>query len=178
MIASLFHYGAMTDQDVFQAAAALRAYSVGVMTFMLIKVLAPGYFARQDTKTPVKIAIICMITNMALNLIFIWPLAHVGLALATSVSALLNAGLLWWGLRKAGVFQAQPGWLKFSLRLLAACTAMALVLLWLAPPTQDWLVWGWQRKVWEMTLLVGAGMGAYLLVLVVGGLRLRELRHS
>ena len=178
MIASLFHYGAMADEDVVQAAAALRAYSVGVMTFMLIKVLAPGYFARQDTKTPVKIAIICMITNMGLNLIFIWPLAHVGLALATSLSALLNAGLLWWGLRKAGVFQAQPGWLAFAARLLAACVAMALVLLWLVPPTQDWLVWGWQQKAGEMTLLVAAGMGVYLLVLLVGGLRLRDLRND
>ena len=178
MIASLFHYGAMADEDVVQAAAALRAYSVGVMTFMLIKVLAPGYFARQDTKTPVKIAIICMITNMGLNLIFIWPLAHVGLALATSLSALLNAGLLWWGLRKVGVFQAQPGWLAFAARLLAACVAMALVLLWLVPPTQDWLVWGWQQKAGEMTLLVAAGMGVYLLVLLVGGLRLRDLRND
>ncbi|MBA6418169.1 murein biosynthesis integral membrane protein MurJ [Pseudomonas sp. 5Ae-yellow] len=178
MIASLFHYGAMANEDVVQAAAALRAYSVGVMTFMLIKVLAPGYFARQDTKTPVKIAIICMITNMGLNLIFIWPLAHVGLALATSLSALLNAGLLWWGLRKAGVFQAQPGWLAFAARLLAACVAMALVLLWLVPPTQDWLVWGWQQKAGEMALLVAAGMGVYLLVLLVGGLRLRDLRND
>ncbi|HCP05134.1 MAG TPA: murein biosynthesis integral membrane protein MurJ, partial [Pseudomonas sp.] len=74
LIATLFHYGAMTGDDVSQSAAALRAYSVGVMTFMLIKVLAPGYFARQDTKTPVRIAIICMVSNMGLNLLLIWPL--------------------------------------------------------------------------------------------------------
>ena len=89
LIATLFHYGAMTERDVVQAAAALRAYALGVMTFMLIKVLAPGFFARQDMKTPVKIAVACMVFNMIFNLILIWPLAHVGLALATSLSAAL-----------------------------------------------------------------------------------------
>src|SRR5690606_7844380 len=115
------------------SANALRAYAVGVMTFMLIKVLAPGYFARQDMKTPVRIAVICMVANMGLNLILVWPLAHVGLALATSLSALLNAGMLWWGLRKIGVYQAQPDWPMFTLRLIIACAALAGVVMWLGP---------------------------------------------
>lgn len=178
LIAALFHYGAMTERDVFQAAAALRAYAVGVLTFMLIKVLAPGFFARQDMKTPVKIAMICMGANMAFNLILIWPLAHVGLALATSMSALLNAGLLWWGLRKAGIYQAQPGWPMFVLRLVLACAAMAGIVLWLAPGVQDWFVWGWQRKAVEMTILVVAGIAAYLVTLILAGLRIRHLRHG
>ena len=99
-----------------------------------------------------------------------------GLALATSLSALLNAGLLWWGLRRDGVYHAQPGWLRFALRLLVATLAMAALLVWLVPPTADWLVWGWQRKAWEMTLLVTGGMLIYLVVLFALGLRLRELR--
>ena len=177
LIATLFHYGAMTDRDVLQAAAALRAYALGVMTFMLIKVLAPGYFARQDTKTPVKIAVVCMVVNMGLNLILIWPLAHVGLALATSLAALLNAGLLWWGLRKIGVYQAQPGWGLFWLRLLLACAVLCAVLLWLASDVDSWLAWGWQQRVWQMSLLVGAGILAYLASLLACGLRLKDIRR-
>ena len=83
LIATLFHYGEVTDRDVTMAAQSLRAYSAGLLAFMLIKVLAPGYFARQDTKTPVKIGIIAMVANMAFNLALIFPLAHAGLALAT-----------------------------------------------------------------------------------------------
>jgi putative peptidoglycan lipid II flippase len=178
LIATLFHYGAMTERDTLQAAAALRAYSIGVMTFMLIKVLAPGYFARQDIKTPVKIAITCMVVNMGFNLILIWPLAHVGLALATSLSAVLNAGLLWWGLRKAGIYQAQPGWWVFTLRLVAACAAMALVIFWMVPTIEQWFTWGWQQKVLEMALLVCAGIGVFVLALVVTGMRMRHLRQG
>lgn len=178
LIATLFHYGAMTERDVAQAAAALRAYSVGVLTFMLIKVLAPGFFARQDMKTPVRIAVICMVVNMVFNLILIWPLAHVGLALATSLSALLNAGLLWWGLRKAGIFQAQPGWLGFALRLTGACAAMAAVVLWLAPGIDQWFAWGWREKALQMAILVLAGGGIFVVVLLALGLRLKHLRHG
>lgn len=178
LIATLFHYGAMTERDVVQSAAALQAYSVGVMIFMLIKVLAPGYFARQDIKTPVKIAIICMVVNMVLNLILIWPLAHVGLALATSMSAILNAGLLWWGLRKMGIYQAQPGWLVFAGRLGVACVAMSLVLMWMVPGTEQWFAWGWQSKVWEMTLLVVVGIAVFGLTLLATGMRLRHLRQA
>lgn len=177
LIAGLFHYGAMQESDVQQSAAALQAYALGVLTFMLIKVLAPGYFARQDLRTPVKVAVVCMIANMVFNLILIWPLQHVGLALATSLSALLNAGLLFWGLRKAGVFQASPGWGAFILRMLAACLAMSVVLLWLNAPMSDWFAWGWQHKAAMLTLLVCAGGGAYVLTLLACGLRVRHLRR-
>ncbi|MFA5676775.1 MAG: murein biosynthesis integral membrane protein MurJ [Pseudomonas sp.] len=176
LIATLFHYGAMTERDVLQSANALRAYAIGVMTFMLIKVLAPGYFARQDMKTPVRIAVTCMVANMAMNLILVWPLAHVGLALATSLSALLNAGLLWWGLRKAGIYQAQPGWPVFILRLLLACVALAAVVLWLAADVQQWFDWGWQDKVLQMALLVGAGVAVFVVTLGASGMRMRHLR--
>ena len=178
LIATLFHYGAMTERDVVQAAAALRAYAVGVLTFMLIKVLAPGFFARQDMKTPVKIAVTCMVVNMVFNLILIWPLAHVGLALATSLSALLNAGLLWWGLRKAGIYVAQPGWMLFAIRLTAGCVAMAAVVLWLVPGVEEWFAWGWQEKVWEMALLVILGIAAFAAALLATGMRMRHLRQG
>ncbi len=177
LIASLFHYGAMSERDVVQAANALEAYSLGVLTFMLIKVLAPGFFARQDLKTPVRIAVQCMIANMVFNLILIWPLEHVGLALATSLSSMLNTGLLFWGLYKAGVYRPAPGWGLFALRLLGACAAMAALVFWLNAPAAEWFAWGWQRRALELGLLVGGGIAVYVAAIFALGLRLRHLRH-
>ncbi len=177
LIASLFHYGKMTERDVVQAANALEAYSLGVLTFMLIKVLAPGFFARQDLKTPVRIAVQCMVANMAFNLVLIWPLQHVGLALSTSLSSMLNTGLLLWGLRKAGVYQPAPGWGLFALRLLAGCAAMVALVWWLNAPSAAWFAWGWQRRALELSLLVGGGIVVYVAAMVLLGLRLRHLRH-
>jgi putative peptidoglycan lipid II flippase len=177
LIATLFHYGEMTDRDVLMAAMSLRAYAFGLLAFMLIKVLAPGYFARQDTRTPVRIAVKAMAANMVLNLILIWPLDHVGLALATSIAAFMNAGWLLHGLIKEGVFRWQPGWGVALLRMGSACIALVATLLliqhWLAG---NWLEAGvWLRVQW-MTVLVLAGAGAYLLMLLATGLRLRHLR--
>ncbi|CAD5379871.1 putative lipid II flippase MurJ [Pseudomonas sp. OF001] len=177
LIASLFHYGKMTERDVVQAANALEAYSLGVLTFMLIKVLAPGFFARQDLRTPVRIAVQCMVANMAFNLVLIWPLQHVGLALSTSLSSMLNTGLLLWGLRKAGVYQPAPGWGLFALRLLAGCAAMVALVWWLNAPSAAWFAWGWQRRALELSLLVGGGIAVYVAAMVLLGLRLRHLRH-
>ena len=177
LIATLFLYGAMTANDVSQAAAALQAYSLGVLTFMLIKVLAPGFFARQDLKTPVKIAIICMVVNMVLNLILIWPLQHVGLALATSLASMLNTALLLRGLYRAGVYSPAPGWMLFMLRLLAACAAMIALVLWLNEPSSQWFAWGWQQRVWKVTVLVCAGIGVFAGTLFASGMRMHHLRR-
>ncbi len=167
----------MTSADVIQAAAALQAYSLGVLTFMLIKVLAPGFFARQDLKTPVRIAIICMVVNMALNLLLIWPLQHVGLALATSLASMLNTGLLLRGLYRAGVYQPAPGWWLFVLRLFAACAAMLVLVLWLNAPSSEWFAWHWQRRVWEVTVLVCGGLFVFVGTLFACGLRMHHLRR-
>jgi len=177
MIASLFHYGAMTEEAVVQSARALQAYSLGVLAFMLIKVLAPGFFARQDLKTPVRVAIICMVANMVMNLILIWPLKHVGLALATSLSSMLNAVLLFWGLYKIGVYRPAPGWWLFALRVAGGCAAMVAVVWWLNVPSQEWFVWGWQQRAWRLTLLVCGGLAAFAGGLLLLGLRPRHLRH-
>lgn len=160
-----------------QSARALEAYSLGVLAFMLIKVLAPGFFARQDLKTPVRVAIICMVANMVMNLILIWPLKHVGLALATSLSSMLNAGLLFWGLYKIGVFQLAPGWGGFLLRLFGACAAMVAVVWWLNVPSVEWFGWDWQQRALRLGLLVVAGIAAFVAALGLLGLRPRHLRH-
>lgn len=177
LIAGLFYYGAMTEEAVVQSARALVAYSLGVLAFMLVKVLAPGFFARQDIKTPVRIAVICMVANMAFNLILIWPLQHVGLALATSLSSLLNVVLLFRGLRQAGIYQPKPGWGLFSLRLGTGCLAMILSVLWLNVPSAEWFAWDWLQRVWYLGFLVVVGLLAFIAGLVATGLRLRHLRH-
>ncbi len=176
LLISLFHYGAMTEGDITMAAMSLRAYAVGLVAFMLIKVLAPGFFARQNTKTPVKIGIIAMVANMVFNLILIWPLVHAGLALATALSAFLNAGLLGWLLWKERVLVFQPGWRRYAVQLLGGCTVMGLGLWWLSPDWQDWLAWGvWTRVQW-LTLLVVAGAAIYFAWLAATGVRLRHFR--
>jgi len=174
LIATLFHYGEVTDRDVAMAAQSLRAYSAGLLAFMLIKVLAPGFFAREDTRTPVKIGIIAMVANMVFNLILIVPLAHAGLALATSLSAWLNGYLLWRGLRKEGAWQSQAGWPRFLMQLLFANGALAVVVLWLAPPVPVWLENGGYQRAADMAILVGAGVAVYFVALALAGVRVRH----
>lgn len=177
LIATLFHYGEMTDLDVRNSALALQAYSLGVLTFMLIKVLAPGFFARQDMKTPVRIAVICMVANMVMNLILIWPLQHVGLALATSLSSMLNTALLLFGLHRAGVYQKTAGWGRFIVQLTVGCSLMVLAVLLLNAPSSDWLSWSWQQRVGQVTLLVAAGIAAFIFGLAATGMRPSQLKR-
>ncbi|MEX2476067.1 murein biosynthesis integral membrane protein MurJ [Marinobacter sp.] len=177
LIATLFHYGEVTDRDVVMSAQSLRAYSAGLLAFMLIKVLAPGFFARQDTKTPVKIGIIAMVANMAMNLALIVPLAHAGLALATSLSAWLNGLLLWRGLKKQGAWKGQAGWPRFLAQLALANGALAAVILYLRAPVAEWLAASGTQRALDMGILVGAGVGVYFVVLALAGVRVRHFRH-
>ena len=171
LITTLFQYGEMTGNDVEKISGSLRAYSLGLLAFMLIKVLAPGYFSRQDTKTPVKIGIKAMVANMVFNLALIVPFAHVGLALATSLSAWLNAYWLYSGLRKEGVYHPEAGWFSILMRIALATTAMASTL-WLGSDQMgDWQIWSWFGRSWRLAILCGAGLGIYLLVLLATGVR-------
>ncbi|RLU00900.1 murein biosynthesis integral membrane protein MurJ [Ketobacter sp.] len=176
LLVTLFQYGEFSARDVERASLSLQAYGCGLVGFMLVKVLAPGYFARQDTKTPVKVGIKAMVANMVFNLALIVPLAHVGLALATTLSAAVNAGLLWRGLRREGVYQVQPGWWRFLLRLGVASALMVAVIMLLNKDLAQWLAWGWPQRTAHLALLVGAGAGAYFGVLLAAGMRLRDLR--
>ena len=178
LLTTLFQYGAMTPKDLVMSARALQAYALGLLAFMLIKVLAPGYFARQNTRTPVKIGIKAMLANMVFNLILIVPLAHVGLALATAASAFLNAGWLAQGLKKEGVLRWSAGWGRYSLQLTAALAAMVLVLLWVSPSAATWLEWSITERITRLGVAVVAGAGIYLGVLVAAGIRLGHLKHQ
>jgi putative peptidoglycan lipid II flippase len=175
---TLFHYGAMTDNDIQMAAMSLRAYAFGLVAFMLIKVLAPGFFARQDTKTPVKVGIIAMVANMVFNLLLIWPLAHAGLALATALSAFLNAGLLGYLLYRQQVLVFQPGWGRYSVQLVGGSVLMSVALMLVSPDWQVWLEFGlWQRVGWVAGLVVLGG-GLYFIWLTALGLRLRHFKMN
>jgi putative peptidoglycan lipid II flippase len=182
LLTTLFHYGAFGAEDVEMAALSLMAYGVGLLGFMLVKVLAPGFYARQDTRTPVRFGIYAMIANMGLNLLFVVPMAmagikgpHAGLALATALAAFLNTALLFRQLRRSGVFQAQPGWGRFTLRLLTANSAMALPLWWLRGPLEQWLLWGASERALHLGGLVLLGIGIYFAALWLVGLRPRML---
>ena len=176
LLISLFHYGAMTENDIVMAAMSLRAYAFGLIAFMLIKVLAPGFFARQNVKTPVKVGILAMVANMVFNLMLIWPLAHAGLALATALSAFLNAGLLGWLLHKQGVLVFQPGWGRYAIQLIGGCALMSAGLWWLTPEWLQWLEWSvWARVQW-LALLVVAGAAVYFAWLAALGVRWQHFR--
>ncbi len=178
LIATLFHYGAMGAEDVRQAAFALKAYALGLIGFTGVKILAPGFFARQDTRTPVRIALWAMAVNLVLNLALILPLAHVGLALATSVAALVNALLLLRGLRSEGVWRPAPEWRGFLLRLGGATAAMVALLWFVAPPAETWLAADVARRVIWMAFLVPAGVAAYFIVLALAGLGPKRLLRT
>jgi putative peptidoglycan lipid II flippase len=176
LITTLFHYGAMGDRDVLLSAASLRAYALGLLFFMLIKVLAPGYFARQDMKTPVRIGIWAMASNMLFNLLLVWQFDHVGLAMATSLSALLNAALLGFGLYRQKIWQPCAGWAVFLLRVLLASVALISVIYLTFQPVQMWFMWGVWQRVEQLTIIVVVGALAYSVGLGLMGLRWRHLR--
>ena len=188
ILLTLFFYGdLMTGRDMEMATLSLRAYAVGVVAFMLIKVLAPGFFARQDMRTPVRIGIIAMVVNMVLNIVFLvplhvyWKVGHVGLALATSVAAFLNAALLFRQLRKETIYQHTPGWWLFTARLLVSVSTMGIAVIFMAhfAGALDIEVWktfdAWQRTSRLLSVcFVGAVCFAFTLLL--SGLRFADVR--
>ncbi len=178
MIATLFLSGNFDPLDVRMASLSLMAYSVGLLAFILIKVLAPGYYARQDTRTPVRIGLIAMGVNMLFNLALIFPLQHAGLALATSLSAFVNAGLLYRGLRKRGVYHPGSEWKTLWLKVLLSCAVMGGVLGWGVPALDMWIAAGFLLRAGWLALWVGVGMVVYLGCLYVMGIRPRHLRNA
>lgn len=174
LIAALFKYGQFTANDLWMTRQALVAYSLGLLGLILVKVLAPGFYARQNIKTPVKIAVFTLLATQVMNLIFIWPFKHAGLALAIGLGACLNAGLLYYQLRRHAIFQPQPGWPLFLLKLLVAVSLMGLVL-WMGMGShQAWLGYVALEKLWRLTALVTAGGVTYFAALWMMGFRLRD----
>jgi len=188
MLATLFNYGDFNAADVDMAGLSLMAYTIGLPAFMLIKVLAPAFYSRKDTTTPVRIAIVALVTNMVLNLIFVVPLVmldvpgpHAGLALATSMAAWVNAGLLYRILRKQQVYRPETDWPRFFLQIGVAGLALGAVLFWGMPTMQVWLDWSVWSRVSALFVCIMAGAAAYFIALQLVGLRLKSLwqhRHD
>ncbi len=175
MIATIYFHGGFSENGVFMAAASLVAYAFGLTAIVLVKILAPGFYARKNTKTPVRIAIIAMAANIVFSLLLVYPLRHVGLALATSLAAFLNAGLLWHALGREQAYRPQPGWGGFLCRVCAAAAGMGLVIGWGGGDTAGWLaLTAWQRAL-KLLLWVGLGGGLYFAALWLMGVRLRAM---
>ncbi len=185
LLSSFFQYQAYTPEDVRMSSYALVAYASGLPAFIAVKVLAPGFYARQNTRTPVRIAVIAMLANMVLNLVFVgsmlwlrFPAAHAGLALASAASAYINAGLLYWVLRKDGIYRPEPGWLRLGAAVLFGCAVMGGLLWWLTPNLPSWVEWQAASRLGWLGLLVFAGLGTYLLAALTAGLRPADLKRG
>lgn len=174
LITTLFQYGATTPGDVRMMTNSLIGFALGLVGLVLVKVLAPGFFARQNTKTPVRVGVIAMIVNIIVAIILVGPLKHVGLATATSVAAWVNAGLLFKLLRKESIYQPQPGWRPFMLKIAAAGFLMAAAVYWAGGSLDQWLgasMWG---RVFRLSLCVTMGAATYFIVVLALGIRPRH----
>jgi putative peptidoglycan lipid II flippase len=174
LIAALFQYGRFTTEDAWMTRQALVAYSVGLVGMIFVKILAPGFYARQNIVTPVKIGVVTLVATQAMNLAFIGFLRHAGLALAIGLGACLNAGLLYMMLRRRGFYLPQPGWAPFLLKVAAAVIIMVTVLYFGMGTAQWWLSAGGPAKVGGILGLVALGGAAYGLSLLAFGLRPRD----
>ncbi len=174
MVSTLFQYNEFTEHDVMMAGKSLKAYSLGLLGFILVKVLVPAFSSRKDMKTPVRFGIYAMVANMMLNIALVFPLAHAGLALATSLGAFFNASLLLAALLKTGIYQPSKGWRVFLLRIILAASAM-VALIYHCVDTQQWLVWGLIDRALYLAMWIAIAGSLYGVVLLFSGLRVRHL---
>ena len=180
LVATLYQYGAFTVRDVAKTTPALMGWGVGLVGMVAIKVLAPGYFANQDTKTPVRIALGVLVATKILNALLVPYFQHAALTLSIGLGGLLNALWLYWGLRRRGSYQPLPGWGRFFLQIVVACTAMAAFLIW-ANNAFDWLgvqavpgsSWRWLR-IGELAAVIAGAALIYFAVLRALGLPFRQ----
>jgi putative peptidoglycan lipid II flippase len=204
LLATLFEHGHFGAVDTRMSALSLMAQATAVPAFLLVKVLAPAFYSRQDTKTPVKSAVVSVVANLAFTVLFLLgflygtdvgraalatanghvfdalghaPGAHACLAAAIAVAGWLNAIQLWWYLRRAGVYEAQAGWRRFLRQLAIAAVGLIVVVLAMRGLWPDWGGWPWWERAWKLAVLVGAGAATFGGLLLVQGLRPRDLRH-
>jgi putative peptidoglycan lipid II flippase len=183
MTATIFGYGRFDAHDVTMASYALMAYSWGLLGFSLVKVLAPGYYARQDTKRPVRVALMALACTMTINVAIVLPAAklgfpvpHVLIATSTCIGAAINTVLLWRGLTKIGVFRPSRLWPKFLARVIIANALMGALLVWLAGDAGHWVQMHFAERALRRGGGIAAGAAVYFGVLYVLGLRYHDLR--
>lgn len=175
LLVTFFHYGKFSAHDVIMSTQALIAFAAGLLGFILIKVLAPGFYARQNTKTPVRIGMIAMAVNVVLSLVLVYFFQHVGLALAISISAFVNAALLYRMLRREGIYTPENGWGIWFARILLATTVMGALLAWGVGDLDTWLKADAGARALQLTVLVVGGVFVYLAALLLLGARPRQL---
>ncbi len=175
LVATLFHYGAFKDNDVHQVALALAGYGAGLVGLVAIKVLAPGFYASQDMRTPVRIAIVVLVITQLLNIALVPWLKQAGLALSIGLAALINAAWLLVGLRKRGSYSPSPGWGRFGLQVTGATVLVTVFLMWGAS-SFSWT--GMQARSLErvglMALMLAGSAAIYFVALWVSGVKLRQ----
>jgi len=174
LISTLYQYGRFTVQDVLQTRLALLGYSAGLLGLILVKILAPGFYARQIMSTPVKIAFVTVLVSQTFALILMGPMGHAGLTLSTSIGACLNASLLFWFLKKQGIVMPSPGWLMFFSKLVVALFVLAAMLLWLGGTASFWLSATLWPKVGRLAAVCAAGAAAYFGALWLLGFRIAD----
>lgn len=175
MLIVLFKRGEFTALDATLASYSLIAYATGLLSFMLIKVLAPGFFSRQDTKTPVKYGIWCMASNMLFNLIFAIPFGYLGLAIATSLSATMNAGLLYRKLHRLGVYKVSASTLLFLAKVVISTLIMAAGLIYYRPTIANWLMWEPMMQMTQLAIMIAGAGAVFLLCGFALGIRPKQL---
>ena len=175
LVSVLYHYGAFEDEDVRQTRRALMGYGSGLLGIVAIKVLAPGFYASQDIRTPVRIAIVVLVLTQLLNLVFVPLFQHAGLALSIGIGALINATWLLIGLIRRGSYQPQPGWLAFGLQVAAGSAVLGALLFW-ANQHFDWSALRQQRwlRIGLMALILPAAAASYFAAIRLCGLRLAQ----
>ena len=179
LISSLFMYGAFNAHDVMMTKVPLMAYSLGLIGLVLVKVLAPGFYSRQNIKTPVKVATFVLVMTQLMNVLFVFVLdfkeyRHAGLALSIGLGACLNAGLLFYHLRKRGHYQPQAGWFLFVLKLILAVVVMAAIVHYVAGADALWFDYGLMEKIMRLVGLLLVGVGSYFAMLWLMGIRVKD----
>lgn len=174
LVITLYQRGEFGPESVLPVARALQAFSIGLFALMAVKILASAYFSRQDTRTPVRYGVISMVSNIVLNLVLIVPLAHVGLALATGVAALINAGLLARGLMQRGALVLDAAWWSFALKVVFASAVMLAVLLTIRLSPANWLAWNDLTRAVAIAIVCIGGLLSYVLTLLAVGVRPRH----
>ncbi len=175
LLSTIFQYNAFKSTDVEMAALALRAFSLGVCGFIFVKVLAPGFFARQDTQTPMRIAVVAVAVNILLSFSLVGHMQHTGLALAISIAAWVNSILLYVTLRMRGIYTPEPGWFWYLLRVFMAVGVMSFVISYLNEVDRVWFEWSLSERFFRLAILVGCGGVSYFVSLYLLGIRPKQL---
>jgi putative peptidoglycan lipid II flippase len=179
LVATLFWHGAFLRHDVIMTRHALIAYAVGLAGIILVKILAPGFYAKQNIRTPVKVGIATLVVTQLLNLAFVPWLKHAGLALAISLGACFNAAWLWWLMRRSGALRAEPGWLEFLFKLAVALYLMGGVIWYGMGREASWFEIDAATRAWKLALVIAGATATYFASLAILGLRWRDfVRHG